>query len=562
MAARSSARKRFRRVVPALLAGGLVAALLGVPAAGAVAPGPTAASAGGGAPVPQLRWSDCGDGFQCATARVPLDYDHPNGAKISLALLRRPASDPAHKIGSVFLNPGGPGGSGVDFVRALGDILFSDEVRARFDLVGFDPRGIIRSTPLRCFDSFEEALAVLPPMAFPVTRAEERVWVESDRKLASACAQHAGAIRDHMATADAARDLDLLRQAVGDRKLTYVGYSYGTYLGATYANLFPGKVRSLVVDGVLDPVAWSTGRGRQARTQPFSTRLRSDHGAYATLRQFFTLCNHGGDNCAFSAGDPRLRYQKLARRLLAEPAQLPDGQGGTVPFTYADLVATTLGAMYSPDVWPDLAMFLQQLDELTQPRAAAAALRSLRTALGAYQADYENFVEGGPGVFCTDSDNPSTVAAWARAARASDRRFPYFGRLWTWISSICQPWPGHDADRYMGPFTKATSNPVLVVGNRFDPATRYHGAVTLAGLLPRSRLLTLDGWGHTSLFESACIDGHVNRYLLSSQVPPSGTVCRPDVVPFAQPAAATQAAGRASSRALVVPPVLRRAIAG
>jgi pimeloyl-ACP methyl ester carboxylesterase len=556
MAAILSARHRLRRTLPALLVAVLAAALLVVPAS---AP---AASASGGAPTPQLNWSDCGDGFQCATAAVPLDYDHPNGAKISLALIRRPASDPAHKLGSLFLNRGGPGGSGVDFVRALGDVLFSDEVRARFDLVGFDPRGILRSTPLRCFGSLDEALAVLPPTAFPVTRAEERVWVESDRKLADACAARGGAIRDHMATADAARDLDLLRQAVGDRKLTYVGYSYGTYLGATYANLFPGKVRSLVVDGVLDPVAWSTGRGDQARTQPFSTRLRSDQGAYATLGQFFTLCEQGSANCAFSEGDPRLRYQRLAERLLAEPAQLPDGQGGTAPFTYANLVATTLGAMYSPESWADLAEFLQQLDELTRPQAAAASLRSLRRMLGAYQGDYENFVEGGPGVFCTDSDNPTTVGAWSRAARASDRRFPYFGRIWTWISSICQPWPGHDADRYVGPFTKATSNPVLVVGNRFDPATRYQGAVTLAGLLPRSRLLTLDGWGHTSLFESACIDAHVSRYLLSSQVPPVGTVCRPDAVPFAQATAAARAAQRAERRVLVVPSVLRRAIAG
>jgi pimeloyl-ACP methyl ester carboxylesterase len=557
MAAIPSARNRLRRLVPALLAGGLAAALLGVPAAQAAPP-----SAGAGAQVPRLHWSDCGDGFQCATALVPLDHDQPGGEKISLALVRHPATDPARRIGSLFLNPGGPGGSGVDFVRAAAGVLFSDEVRARFDLVGFDPRGIARSTPLQCFDDLDQAFAVLPPFAFPVTRQEERTWVRSDRELARACERRAGAIVDHMATADVARDLDLLRRAVGDRGLTYVGYSYGTYIGATYANLFPGKVRSLVADGVLDPVAWSTGRGRQARTQPFSTRLRSDQGAYATLRQFFTLCNHGGDNCAFSDGDPQLRYRKLARRLLAEPAQLPDGLGGTFPFTYADLVATTLGAMYSPESWPDLAQFLQQLDAFTRPPAAAASLRSLRRALGAYQDEYENVVEGGPGVFCTDSDNPATVEAWSRAARASDRRFPYFGRLWTWISSVCQPWPGHDADRYVGPFTKATSNPVLVVGNRFDPASRYQGAATLAGLLPRSRLLTLAGWGHTSLFASACIDARVNRYLLSGELPPPGTVCQPDLVPFAQPTAAPAATRRAARRALMVPPALRRAIAG
>jgi len=546
----------LRRVMLVLVATATAAGLLATPTAIAA---PTATAAAATAAVPSLDWADCGDGFQCATARVPLDYDYPRGAAISLALIRLPAGDPARKIGSIFINPGGPGGSGVDFVRAAGPILYSDEVRARFDLVGFDPRGIIGSTPLRCFETFDQALAVLPPMAFPVTRAEERIWVRSDRALARACARRGGAILDHMATADVARDLDLLRRAVGDDKLSYVGYSYGTYLGATYANLFPGKVRALVVDGVLDPIAWATGRGDQARTLPFSTRLRSDQGALATLNEFFRLCDAGAANCAFSAGSPRRRFARLAERLLAEPVQLPDGQGGTFPFTYADLVATALGAMYDPASWPFLAEFLQQLWDLAQPQAAAATLGTLRARLGGFQQEeYPNFVEGFPGVACSETDNPASVGAWARAARASDRRFPYFGRLWTWITSICQPWPGQDADRYDGPWTRRTSNPVLVVGTRFDPATRYQGAVILDNLLPRSRLLTLDGWGHTSLLASACIDGHVSGYLLTAQVPPRGTVCQPDVVPFAQPAAQVLAAGRASPRAAVIPPMIRR----
>ena len=548
----------LRRVMLALMATAVASSLLAAPMATAAPTASTAAAA-----VPALDWTDCGDGFQCATARVPLDYDHPRGTKISLALIRLPAGDPARRIGLIFINPGGPGGSGVDFVRAAGPILYSDEVRARFDLVGFDPRGIIGSTPLRCFETFDQALAVLPPMAFPVTRAEERIWIRSDRALARACAQRGGAILDHMATADVARDLDLLRRAVGDDKLSYVGYSYGTYLGATYANLFPNKVRALVVDGVLDPVAWATGRGDQARTLPFSTRLRSDQGALATLNEFFRLCDAGADNCAFSAGNPRRRFARLAERLLEEPVQLPDGQGGTFPFTYADLVATALGAMYDPASWPDLAGFLQQLWDLAQPQAAAATLRTLHARLGGLQQEeYPNFVEGFPGVACSETDNPANVGAWARAARASDQRFRYFGRLWTWITSICQPWPGQDADRYDGPWTRRTSNPVLVVGTRFDPATRYQGAVILDNLLPRSRLLTLDGWGHTTLFSSACIDAHVSGYLLTARVPPRGTVCQPDTVPFAQPAAQAQtlAAGGASSRAAVIPPMIRRLV--
>jgi len=553
-----NARHRLRRTALAALVAALAAALITVPSVSAK-PSPSAAAVA--AAVPQLDWVDCGDGFECATALVPLDHDRPHGTKISLALARLPATDPSRRIGSLFLNPGGPGGSGVEFVRGAGPFLYSDEVRARFDLVGFDPRGINLSTPLRCYETLDDAFADLWPIAFPVTRQEERIWVRSDRAIARACAERAGPILDHMSTANVARDMDLLRQAVGDAKLTYAGYSYGTYLGATYANLFPGKVRALVVDAVLDPVAWSTGRGDQARTLPFSTRLRSDQGALATLNEFFRLCDAGDQNCAFSKGNPKRRYARLAGRLLQEPVELPDGAGGTFPFTYADLVGTTLGAMYDPGSWPDLAVFLQELWDLTSPQAAAAGLQALRARLGGLQQeDYPNFIEGFPGVACSETRNPSNVGAWSAAARASDRRFPYFGRLWTWVSSICEPWPGWDDDHYDGPWNRSTAKPVLVVGNLFDPATRYQGAVTLDRLLPRSRLLTLAGWGHTALFASACVDGYVNRYLLTSRVPPAGTVCQPDVVPFAEaaPPAQTLRAAGPSSRAAVIPPMIRR----
>jgi hypothetical protein len=184
----------------------------------------------------------------------------------------------------------------------------------------------------------------------------------------------------------------------------------------------------------------------------------------------------------------------------------------------------------------------------------------VRARLGAalQQEDYPNFVEGFPGVACSETHNPSNVGAWSRAARAQDRQYPYFGRPWTWFSSICEPWPGWDDDHYDGPWNRTTANPVLVVGTRFDPATPYHGAVTVDRLLPRSRLLTLAGWGHTSLFSSACVDAHVSSYFLTTRVPPSGTVCQPDVVPFAEPAAAQarQATGAAGKSALI-PPMLR-----
>jgi pimeloyl-ACP methyl ester carboxylesterase len=339
-----------------------------------------------------------------------------------------------------------------------------------------------------------------------------------------------------MSTANVVRDMDLLRRAVGDSKMTYVGYSYGSYIGSTYAAIFPNKVRAVVIDGVIDPVAYATGTGNQARTLPIDARLVSEQGAYKTLQGFLSLCDKGGPNCAFSDGNPKQRYDALAKRLLKEPAELPDGQGGTFVVTYQDLVAETLIAMYSTSAWPELANFLQALDTASDPDAAAAALKALHDRLAQREEQpYQQVLEGFAGVWCADGDNPAKVSAWAKAARAADRKYPYFGRIWNWGSSICAVWPGHDGDAYKGPFNRRTANAVLVVGNRSDPATRYQDAVSTEKRLPRARLLTVEGWGHTSLFISSCADGHIARYLLTGTAPPEKTVCGVDTIPFASP---------------------------
>jgi pimeloyl-ACP methyl ester carboxylesterase len=517
------------------------------------------------APIPVLNWRQCRKfkRFECTKARVPLDYDDPAGDTIRLRIARLPASDAAHRIGSLFLNPGGPGGSGVGFVQAIGRSLFTSEVRARFDLVGFDPRGIASSAPIECFDSTQDAIDVLSiaPFVFPVTRAEEKLWVASDRAYAKACARRAGPIIDHMSTANVARDLDLLRQAVGDDRLTFAGYSYGSMIGSTYANMFPDRVRAIIIDGVLDPISWTTGHGNEARTLPVGTRLKSDQGAYDTLLAFFSDCDAGSEHCAFSDGNPKRRYARLARQLRNEPVELPDPQGGTFLVTYADLVGLTLGALYAPPVWPDLAMVLHELDTFVNPPRAAAALRKLRVGLGLQPGDeYEQLLEGFAGVICSDADTPDDAAAWSEAARAADRRNPYFGRPWAWTDSICEPWPGADADRYTGPFDLETSSRVLVIGNRNDPATRYQGAVSTSRILSKARLLTLDGSGHTSLFLSRCIDGHAATYLLTGEVPPRGTVCPVDVVPFSVPARALRSTVEASVVPFLLPPTLTRGV--
>ena len=294
--------------------------------------------------------------------------------------------------------------------------------------------------------------------------------------------------------------------------------------------MFPHHVRAVVIDGVIDPVSYATGRGNQAQTLPIDARLQSEQGAYATLQGFLSLCDRYPSHCAFSGGDPRARYAALANRLLAHPAHLPDGER----ITYQDLVSTTLGSMYGAGAWPALARFLQALDEASGSQAVSA-LAQLRAAGVARPVDgraYEQVLEGFAGVWCSDGDNPALPRYWASSARAEDQRFPYFGRAWIWGSSICAEWPGQDSDRYVGPFTVPGANGVLVVGNINDPATRYQDAESTAAMLPGARLLTVNGWGHTSLFISSCADDYTATYLLTGALPPRGAVCQVDHIPF------------------------------
>ncbi len=486
-----------------------------------------------------LDWQSCYrrmGPFECSSFRVPLDYDDPHGPKIALAVVRLPASDPASRIGSILLNPGGPGGSGVDMVVQAGSFLFTPEVRARFDLVGFDPRGILRSSPLLCARSLREAFGFFAPFFFPMSPEEESLQASLDAALNSACQAMGGDIVDHMSTADVARDLDRLRAAVGDEQITYVGYSYGSYLGVVYANLFPDHVRALVVDGVLDPIAWATGRGDEAARVPFSTRLHSDVGAMATLREFFRLCDLAGSNDCAIAPNSAARFATLADRLRAEPIEIVDpGTGDSFPFTYADLIGNTLGALYDSASWADYAQFVAYVEAGMIPIVLGAALQKVqaRTGLGppGFRL-YPNFVEGFPGVACSDTVNPAGHAYWSVAGAVADEQAGYFGRPWTWATSPCAVWDGFDEDRYLGPFDHVTSNPVLVVGTLFDPATRYQGALTVHQLLPNSSLLRVEGWGHTSLFLSACADEAVARYLIDAVPPPDGTTCAQDIGPF------------------------------
>ncbi|MFI5835239.1 alpha/beta hydrolase [Micromonospora sp. NPDC051300] len=496
-------------------------------------------------PTPKLDWYACYDYAECATVRLPLDYDQPKGATTEVALLRVKARDQQHKVGSLFLNPGGPGGSGTDIALAAPYFL-GDDLLDRFDVVGVDPRGVAASDNIKCFPSVKDQAKAYAGLnvAFPWTKAEEKAYVASSKAVGRACSTTGKPLTGAASTAEVARDMDVLRRAVGDKKLSYLGFSYGTALGQYYANMFPDRFRALVVDGVLNPNAW-VGQGK-ARDQLQETRLRSADGAYKALHEILVRCGKvGADKCELAAkGDPVAAYETVAKRLRKKPVVIDDPDYGSYTVSYADFVGATLGALYDPYGWSSVVEITVQLLAATDPAAGKAATASARKALAAraaqarqqrgYDFPYNNGLETFLTVDCTDAYHPKSADAWPALSAKEDQRAPYFGRAWAWGTSPCarNTWTVRDEDAYTGPFNRTTAAPVLVVGNYWDPATNYQGAVGSARLLPNSRLLSSDSWGHTAYGTSACVTGKVDAYLLTGKPPAKGTRCVGDSQPF------------------------------
>jgi pimeloyl-ACP methyl ester carboxylesterase len=489
--------------------------------------------------VPSIDWQACGSDYpkaECATAEAPLDYDQPSRATTPLALARVPATDAKHRIGTVFVNPGGPGGSGVGFVLdGFGEYLH-ENLGGRFDVVGFDPRGVGASDPLHCFDSEDDLSAFLSAAPlFPYERRQYRPFYNHFASLAGRCLSRGEVIAAHMSTANVARDLDLLRQAVGDRRLTYLGFSYGTYIGTTYANLFSDNIRALVVDGVLDPRLWSSGW--QIRSDRVDTQEEFD--------EFLRLCREAGPACAFGAGrQTARRWETLARSVERTPIDLGDG----FLYTYDFLIGDATGAMFSPEIWggPDgYGAFLDVLadaalgDQSAKRLARAARRRLLRRVEAIREAAYDNSFDGYFGNQCADTEYPGSFAGF-RIIDAYARAGSRFGPLWWWGNNGCADWPVAE-DRYVGPWETRTSKPVLVVGNYFDGVTGYTGARAVNQQLANSRLLSYAGWGHTAYGRNDCTTAHIDAYLVGGTLPRTGTVCRANPNPFLSAPAALAA---------------------
>lgn len=488
-------------------------------------PAPLAGADGSAAAaVPELAWRQCEvpgqQNFECATARVPLNYARPRGRQIDLAVIRHRATDQTNRMGSVFFNPGGPGGAGTSSLPPVAG-YFAEQVRERFDLVSWDPRGVGQSTAVQCFanEDAEDAYLSKSP-SIPVGRIQQQQLIKSNAKLGRKCARRNGSLLRHVSTADTARDLDLLRAAVGDPKLNYYGISYGTFLGATYANMFPDRVRAVVLDGDVNPKAF-VGRLPTADGMFVGTFLRqkSDMGSGKTLNAFLDLCGRTGTaNCAFSAGSAgatRTKFAKLARQMRRHSL---DVRGG---YTYAQLIDKTASSIYYISGWPQLAQVLQ--DVWTRRVTARSAPVPTQKYAGVEQA---------LAIMCGDSPNPPASTFPAQANLATDRSGAT-GPYWAWTTVGCPSWPVTAAQGYDGPWNRRTASRVLVIGNTYDPATPYEGSVAMSQLLGRARLLTVDGYGHTALLNpSMCANSYSTRYFIDGSLPPKGSRCSQDQVPF------------------------------
>jgi pimeloyl-ACP methyl ester carboxylesterase len=512
-----------------------LAAAMGL-AAFTAAPASLAAAA---PPVPVLDWAPCHGGFQCATARVPLDYRHPDEAKISIAVIRHLATGPAHRLGSLFINGGGPGAQVDGLVATYPAIPAA--LRASYDIITFDPRGFGASAPIQCFRTQAAEYALLAPIKgyWPVGAHQISVWERTWAAFDAHCARSAGAVLYHDSTADVARDMDLLRRAVGDPVLNYVGLSYGTGLGASYANLFPGTTGHMALDGNLNPVAWT----RQYGGLPTWLRTGRDQATAAVLRDFMDLCGQASTAaCAFSAGTPaatRAKFATLQHRLHQHPVTI-----GSPPQTYTAVAVANFVPVGTVSQWQGGAKLLQRLWMASATAggaassAAAAAARTGHIRAAATRAARYAGPEQEIATQCADSPNPRDPRAYPAAAQLALGRSGLVGPPLAWQTEMCAAWPAAAAqDRYAGPWNRPTASTILVMGNTGDPITPYQSSVAMSRDLSKARLLTIRGYGHTEFANpSTCATNYEIRYLLTGKLPPVGTICPQNAVPFPSPA--------------------------
>ncbi|SHI47371.1 Pimeloyl-ACP methyl ester carboxylesterase [Actinomyces denticolens] len=491
----------------------------------------------------KVDWSPCEDNasFECATVTVPLDYDDPSGQTIDLAVKKLPSTS-GGPIGTLLTNPGGPGGSGVDYVSQEG--VFSDALRSAYDIIGFDPRGVGQSTPLTCLSPQEISDTVAAELEAsgagaaqdpadaaqteePGETAGEETAESTEQtaaELASKCEQNSPVpgIIDHMDTASVARDMDVLRALSGDNRLHYLGVSYGTYLGARYAEMFPSHVGRMVLDSAQDP---SRENAENVVEQ-----------AEAIEKSLHTYVEHcqSGEDCPLT-GDTEAgvaQIKELIDKASASPLPVTIGQS----VDGATLTRALIDLMYDNSAWDLLTGALRQairdndgtglavladpdlLDQTTDPQE--------RAEQEAAQAANENAISA---VDCLDYPVRGDSAQWEAQAERIKEVAPTLGTGLTFPDAFCQGW-GHHGDHEPGQIRATGAAPILVIGITDDPATPYQWAQALASQLDSARLVTVEGHGHGAYGRKGeCVDNAVDRYLLRGELPDSDLTCTEEV---------------------------------
>ncbi|MFM7064695.1 MAG: alpha/beta hydrolase, partial [Actinomycetes bacterium] len=422
--------------------------------------------------------------------QVPLDWSDPGGEQVELALARQRAT--GNRIGTLLSNPGGPGGSGLEL---LSYDAFSRTLYRQFDVVSWDPRGVGGSTPATCGTSVAPFLTNDPDPDNP----DEQVAIEQAAKaVADACAQDTASLLEHIGTPDVARDLEAIRRATGNEPLNYLGFSYGTQIGQQYAEFFPGNIRTMVLDGVVDPSLGYT-EFLLGQTKAFDDAF--NRAAEGCARA-------GARECGVS--DLAEAYDRVRARVELEP--LPAGDQRVGP---AELATAATYVAYLSDGWRDLG-----------PALASGLKGDGAGLLDLANSYYDN--EGYPtyaGVTCTDTPPPKGADAYREFADQAERISPRFGGAVASELLPCAFWPVAPTGT-PGPAQVVGAPPILVVGNTGDPATPYSNAVAVAATLPGAVLLTVDMGGHTAYGSDACATRAIDTYLTAATLPAPGTVCR------------------------------------
>jgi pimeloyl-ACP methyl ester carboxylesterase len=440
--------------------------------------------------------------LQCSTLLVPEIYSHPAGRVLSIAVARLPAT--GRRAGSLVVNPGGPGASGIQFLEADSNIF--SQLTGHYDLVSFDPRGVGQSDPVRCLPprQIDQQVDANPD---PTTAAGRAQLVRLSKHFAAACYRRNGNYLEHVGTIDEARDMDVLRAALGDRKLTYYGASYGTYLGAKYAQLFPTGIRAMVLDGALDPAQSVTAQNR-AQAVGFETDLHDFESACVAAGS----CPLGSTQTAVEAW-----LHQLQRQITAHPIRY---RGRT--FGPGELFEGIASGMYSPSNWSALWSALAAVKQ-GNPAGMfvfADALTERNT-----NGTYSNLIESNTAINCIDRPSPRKVSTYVADAQSFATVAPDFGAAIEYGGMACAFWkvpPVENLHRVTAP----GAPPILVIGTTRDPATPYVWAQALARQLDSGVLLTYDGDGHTAYIRhNACIDAAVQSYIVSLRPPAAGTVC-------------------------------------